>query len=783
MKDFLIKIKSLFDGKGTDDATKSVESLGGASDRSSGQLGGLENASSSAANATRDLGDSQDKTNSTMGAAAGTIAKFAAAAAAAKGAYDLLANSVEAYAQKQQAVAGLDASLAARGQLTREYREELQALAGELQSLTAVGDDAWYQVFQKLTQFGADRTNIEQYTHAVKNLAGFMGGDVTSAAELFGRALEGNFSALSRYGIKVDQSASQTDKLNQLMEQLATRGGGVMEARARTLAGSMDQVNNVVGDLMASLGQMINQQGGLNTFLQDWIGGMERINAALGSTIPQVDGLRNAVVLQGLSAEEAARLNNEYADALREAALASTNAEAALNASIATAERSAKSTADMARAERDLALARIDADDSLSDSEKLTRKAAIEEAYRASTLAGEQDLAAKLIKLREEAATEAEARAAEVRERANQAALEAEAANVQSAATVRSAEEIAAAERVAEQIAARKAELEKELGTILGDRDILDPESINEISKITDPFGKVRDRAKELQTELERINVGLERQQQLIDSMGAPDAETVAQAEAAQLAAEALAAQADEAERAAKAARERAEAENKVATELADQQRTLAEVTTETARTREQTAIANAEAREAAEAQRKEAEEIARANREAAAAKRDEEAATRSILNMEKRGGKRVTGTDGSLLRDADGTLAEGVQQSEGLGTLSRPVGEMLNRPQPPPVEEEKPDTETAPASPRRPRGEGNNPRSANNQDVEKLPEKLDKLSDAIDDSGKNTAAALAKCVPIVEKALRLVERHDRKIETLDKDLDDLKRRVDNLRV
>lgn len=769
--DFVIKVKSLFEGKSEmNQASASVADVGDQGADAARKFRELERASESAANATSDLGSKQQSTNSALSEVSGTIAKVTAAAAALKGTYDLLTSAVQAYAEKEQAVAGLDASLAARGQLTAEYRKELQELAGQLQATTAIGDDAWYGVFQKLTQFGADRTNIGGYTEAVKNLAGFLGGDLHGAAALFGRAMEGNFDMLSRYGITVDKSASQTEKLNQLMEQLAVRGGGVLEARARTLSGSFDQMNNVVGDLMASLGQMINQNGGINTFLQNWISGVEQINAALGDTIPQVDGLRNAVVLQGLSAEEASRLNNEYAEAIKATEVASQEAEENLRTSIATAERSAKSTADMARAERDLALARISADETLSDSEKLTKRAEIEEAFRNSTLTGEQELAKQTVALREAAAAEAEARAASIREKANQAALAAEAANAKSAASVRSAEEIAEAERTLQQLAAAREAQERKLGTMT--RGFLNPEVYD---------------AEE--TRLRSLEKSVEQARAALDVLKDPDTEAMAAAEAAQMRADALAAQADEAERAAKAARERADSENEVTTELIEQKTALAEISAETARTNENAAIAAAEARAATEAQRREAEEIARANREAAAAKREEEAATRAILDLEKRGGRRVTGTDGRVLRDADGNLADGVQKS-GLGTLHRPVGSMLNRPEAPSSPPE--------AAPRSPSPENGNSSTSpltdpakvfsdvsekNERGSAKMAQNLEALSSAISASGQQTASALSQFNSLLEKTLHAAEQHGKKIEKITTDLGNLGRRVDNLRV
>lgn len=137
--------------------------------------------------------------------------------------------SLQEFAAAQRNVAALDAVLAQNGQLTDEYRERLQELAGQLQRTTAIADDQWVAVLTKLTQFGANPGNIERYAAAVKNLAGIVG-DVDTAATLVSRALQGNFEMFSRYGISVGEAGSQTEKLDNLMRQLAQRGGGVCGA-------------------------------------------------------------------------------------------------------------------------------------------------------------------------------------------------------------------------------------------------------------------------------------------------------------------------------------------------------------------------------------------------------------------------------------------------------------------------------------------------------------------------------------------------------------------------
>ncbi|HRY50320.1 MAG TPA: hypothetical protein P5186_19885 [Candidatus Paceibacterota bacterium] len=215
---------------------------------------------------------------------------------AVAGAAAVAKRAITEYAGAESQMAKLDAALARNSQLTDEYRNRLQALAGDMQSATAIADDQWLEVLTRLTQFGADESNISQYADAVKHLAGIMDGDIVGAAHAFSRAMQGNFEAFSRYGIKIDETGTQTEKLARLMQDLAQRGGGQLEARAQSLAGQFGQLKNNFSDFLEAIGRGIAQtgllqsvMGGVSVFFEAWA-------EKLGGPIERLNGLSNAVV-------------------------------------------------------------------------------------------------------------------------------------------------------------------------------------------------------------------------------------------------------------------------------------------------------------------------------------------------------------------------------------------------------------------------------------------------------------------------------------------------------
>lgn len=255
----------------------------------------------------------------------GPLAAASAVIASLAGAFATLTKAVGEYASAQEKVAKLDAALAQRGLLSGEFRERLQELAGELQATTAVADDEWLEVLRRLVQFGSTPESIGMDVEAVKNLAGIVG-DVSTAANLYSRALQGNYDMFGRYGIAVRDAGTQTDKLRELQEQLARRGAGQLEAQARSLNGQWAQLKNTTSDLLEALGGAIARTG----IIQGVLGVLTNVTSAwaeiLGGTVEQLDGLTN----QTGDAERALaayRSQMEAVAKLSEAIIKSTKAE------------------------------------------------------------------------------------------------------------------------------------------------------------------------------------------------------------------------------------------------------------------------------------------------------------------------------------------------------------------------------------------------------------------------------------------------------------------------
>lgn len=182
-----------------------------------------------------------------------------AALGAVAGAIGAVKHGLDQYAQRQEAVAKLDQQLANSGRLTGEYREQLQALADTFSKVSGIDDTAWLRALGKI-QSKDTTANLAQNAELLKNMAARTG-DVDQAATLLSRALAGSFDRLRMYGFTIDENASKTEKLKQLMEQAAKGGAGVFEARLETLTGQKQKLGTATNQLWEGIGRLAFQMG------------------------------------------------------------------------------------------------------------------------------------------------------------------------------------------------------------------------------------------------------------------------------------------------------------------------------------------------------------------------------------------------------------------------------------------------------------------------------------------------------------------------------------------
>ncbi len=244
---------------------------------------------------------------------AGTVAGLFAARAIIRGAAD----SVRAFGVQEQAVSDLNAALQATGKFSREASEAIQRSAAELQQLTTKGDEAIIAATASLAVLATelDAPGLQEAQKAIIGIADvFLKGDVEGAALLLGKSIGSTTNALTRYGIQIDTSATQSEKLSQILEQ-SHKFFDISKSRADTTKGSFEQLDNAIGDAKESLGELIIEMASGEGGIDALRGRVEQLNVAIintGRLVPNLAEVFFGFTGEfGKSAERVVRLEEE----------------------------------------------------------------------------------------------------------------------------------------------------------------------------------------------------------------------------------------------------------------------------------------------------------------------------------------------------------------------------------------------------------------------------------------------------------------------------------------
>jgi len=135
--------------------------------------------------------------------------------------------------------------------------KSLLAHASALQKMTTFGDEAIIGVQASLAAFIKDEEQIKKATEATLDMAVAMGMDLKAAGDLVAKTLGSSTNAMSRYGIEVKGAVGSTERLESLTNNVATLFGGQASAQADTMAGSMEQMHNAIGDAGEKIGSLL----------------------------------------------------------------------------------------------------------------------------------------------------------------------------------------------------------------------------------------------------------------------------------------------------------------------------------------------------------------------------------------------------------------------------------------------------------------------------------------------------------------------------------------------
>ena len=183
----------------------------------------------------------------------------------------LMGDLSKSYQQQEIAETQLTTVMRQRMGATDEEIASIKQLASEQQKLGVIGDEVQLAGAQQVATFLKEKSSIDTLLPAMNNLLAQQHGvnssttDAVSVANLMGKAMQGQVSALTRVGITFSEAEAQVLKYGTeseraaVLAQVITNNVGDMNAQlAATDSGRQAQLANKLGDIKEQLGALAN---------------------------------------------------------------------------------------------------------------------------------------------------------------------------------------------------------------------------------------------------------------------------------------------------------------------------------------------------------------------------------------------------------------------------------------------------------------------------------------------------------------------------------------------
>jgi len=161
---------------------------------------------------------------------------------------------VSAYGRQEAAVKSLSDALDLLGKGGADTMKDMQRFAAGIQKVTTVGDEAVLELASLGASLGKlSGEGLKKATTAAIGLSKRMQVDTVTAMRLVARAAVGDTATLARYGIKLDQTMTQQEKFNAVLD-MGSEAFALAKGETSTFRGQMEQLKNTLGDIKESIG-------------------------------------------------------------------------------------------------------------------------------------------------------------------------------------------------------------------------------------------------------------------------------------------------------------------------------------------------------------------------------------------------------------------------------------------------------------------------------------------------------------------------------------------------
>lgn len=256
----------------------------------------------------------------------------------------------ELYQVQIEAEARLGATMRNSTSATKEQIQSVKDLANSLQEVGVVGDEVQLAGAQELATYVESADSIKTMLPVLNDMIaqqyGFSAStdSAVTIATMLGKVLQGQTSALSRYGYSFDENQEKLLKFGTEEQRVATLAAvveesvsGVNKALADTPTGKVKQLSNDFGDLKETVGKMLTDVlYPVVTVLDTLVKKINAVFSSISDRIREVMGITDSTDINlGQSFEDVEEVTEEAAQNTADMADSSQEAEKANKGSLA----------------------------------------------------------------------------------------------------------------------------------------------------------------------------------------------------------------------------------------------------------------------------------------------------------------------------------------------------------------------------------------------------------------------------------------------------------------
>lgn len=205
-----------------------------------------------AENDTRSFGD---KIGDTL--KKGAVAFAALGAAAGVMAIKIGVDAVKAAIEDEKSQATLAKTLQNTTKATDAQIKATENYIDKTSRATGITDDQLRPSLDRLVRSTGDVAKAQKLQTLALDIAAGTGKDLTAVSEALGKAYDGNFGALKKLGIPLDENIIKTKDFDAATKIMSETFAGQADIAANTFAGRMDRINIAVNEAKESLGQAL----------------------------------------------------------------------------------------------------------------------------------------------------------------------------------------------------------------------------------------------------------------------------------------------------------------------------------------------------------------------------------------------------------------------------------------------------------------------------------------------------------------------------------------------